>query len=55
MNRFHVIDPIAFERALTFDFEAWHWSDTRLTLAATLYWYARPGGGDDFAGAASRR
>jgi len=55
MNRFHVIDPIAFERALTFDFEAWHWSDTQLTLAATLYWYARPGGGDDFGGPAARR
>src|SRR5450432_159892 len=48
MNRFHVIDPIAFDRSLTFDFEAWHWSDTRMTLEATLYWYARPGGADDF-------
>jgi hypothetical protein len=48
MNRFHVIDPIPFSRSLSFDFEAWHWSDTRMTLEATLYWYARPGGGDDF-------
>jgi hypothetical protein len=48
MNRFHVLDPIPFDSSLTFDFEAWHWSDTRMTLEATLYWYARPGGGDDF-------
>jgi hypothetical protein len=49
MNRFHVLDPIPFERGLSFDFEAWHWSDTRMSLEATLYWYARPGGTDDFA------
>jgi hypothetical protein len=48
MNRFHVIDPIVFDHALTFDLEAWHWSDTQMTLEATLYWYARPGGADDF-------
>jgi hypothetical protein len=48
MNRFHVIDPIPFARGLTFDFEAWHWTDTRMSLEATLYWYARPGGTDDF-------
>jgi hypothetical protein len=47
MNRFHVIDPISFERSLVFDLEAWHWSDTRMTLEATLYWYARPGADDD--------
>jgi hypothetical protein len=48
MNRFHVLDPIPFERGLTFDIEAWHWTDTRMSLEATLYWYARPGGTDDF-------
>jgi hypothetical protein len=48
MNRFHVLDPITFERGLSFDFEAWHWTDTRMSLEATLYWYARPGGTDDF-------
>jgi hypothetical protein len=48
MNRFHVIDPISFERDLVFDFEAWHWTDTRMSLEATLYWYARPGAADDF-------
>ena len=50
MNRFHVIDPIPFDSALSFDFEAWHWNDTRMTLEATLYWYARPGSTDDFTG-----
>jgi hypothetical protein len=48
MNRFHVLDPIPFDRSLRFDLEAWHWSDTSLALDATLYWYARPDGSDDF-------
>ncbi len=48
MNRFHVLDPIPFESSLRFDLEAWHWSDTSMTMAAILYWYARPSGTDDF-------
>ena len=48
MNRFHVPDPIPFERSLRFDFEIWHWTDTAIAIDATLYWYARPGGRDDF-------
>jgi hypothetical protein len=48
MNRFHILDPIPFTSSLRFDLEAWHWTDTALTLAATLYWYGRPGTGDDF-------
>ena len=48
MNRFHVLDPIPFARALRFDFEIWHWTDnTSIALDATVYWYARPGGRDD--------
>ena len=30
MNRFHVLDPIPFSRALRFDLEIWHWSDTSI-------------------------
>lgn len=48
MNRFHVSDPVPFARSLRFDLEVWHWSDTTLDADATLYWYARPGGTDDF-------
>jgi hypothetical protein len=47
MNRFHVLDPIPFSRALRFDLELWHWTDTTVALDATVYWYARPGGRDD--------
>lgn len=49
MNRFHVLDPIPFSRALRFDLEIWHWApDTSIGVDATVYWYARPGGRDDF-------
>ncbi|HSS40170.1 MAG TPA: glycoside hydrolase family 172 protein [Polyangia bacterium] len=48
MNRFHILDPILFSRSLRFDLEIWHWSDTTIAADALLYWYARPGGHDDF-------
>ncbi len=48
MNRFHILDPIPFSRSLRFDLEIWHWSDTTIAADALLYWYARPGGHDDF-------
>ena len=48
MNRFHVLDPIPFVRALRFDLEIWHWTDNAsIAVDATVYWYARPGGRDD--------
>src|SRR6185312_970886 len=53
MNRFHILDPIPFSRALRFDLELWHWTDTSIAADALLYLYARPGGHDDFP--ASRR
>jgi hypothetical protein len=48
MNRFHILDPIPFEHRLRFDLEAWHWTDTSMSLDGTLYWYSRPRGEDDF-------
>jgi hypothetical protein len=48
MNRFLVLDPVPFRRSLRFDLELWHWSDTTVAADALLYWYARPGGRDDF-------
>jgi len=48
MNRFLIADPAPFRKSLRFDFELWHWSDTTMSLAAVLYWYAAPGAEDDF-------
>jgi hypothetical protein len=48
MNRFLVVDPVPFAERLRFDLELWHWSDTTVEASALLYWYARPGGRDDF-------
>jgi hypothetical protein len=53
MNRFHILDPIPFSRSLRFDLEIWHWSETSIAADALLYWYARPGGRDDFRSAAN--
>ncbi len=39
-NRFHVLDPITFDRSLRFDMEIWHWEEVHATFAATSYWYA---------------
>ncbi|HXJ21108.1 MAG TPA: glycoside hydrolase family 172 protein [Polyangia bacterium] len=52
MNRFLVLDPVPFTRSLRFDLEIWHWTDTSIAADALLYWYARPGGSDDFPGSA---
>jgi hypothetical protein len=53
-----VLDPIPFSRSLRFDLEIWHWTETAVGVDATIYWYARPGGRDDFphssTGSASR-
>ena len=54
MNRFLIADPVPFRRSLRFDLELWHWSDTTVRMAAMLYWYAAPGGGDDFPGGPAR-
>ncbi len=39
-NRFHIFDPIPFERSFKFDMEIWHWIECHATYAATTYWYA---------------
>jgi len=48
VSRFHVIDNIPFTEAFKFDMEVWHWQECEIAMAATSYWYARPGGSDDF-------
>jgi hypothetical protein len=49
VNRFHILDRIPFSRSFKFDMELWHWNDKCLVNAAVVaYWYARPGGTDEF-------
>jgi hypothetical protein len=49
LNRFHILDAIPFTTSFRFDMELWHWTpNIDVNLAATSYWYARPGAGDDF-------
>jgi hypothetical protein len=49
VNRFHILDNIPFRKSFRFDMEFWHWTpNIDVTYAATSYWYARPGGTDDF-------
>ena len=43
VNRFHVIDTIPFTKSFKFDMEVWHWAECEIAMAATSYWYARPG------------
>ncbi|UCG15578.1 MAG: DUF2961 domain-containing protein [Phycisphaerales bacterium] len=48
VNRWHVIDNIPYTRDFKFDMEIWHWSDCKLTVGAICYWYAHPGGTDNY-------
>ncbi|MEZ0327348.1 MAG: DUF2961 domain-containing protein, partial [Fimbriimonas sp.] len=42
VNRWHILDPIPYRRALKFDLEMWHWQDVQATFAHTAFWYAPP-------------
>lgn len=46
VSRFHILDNIPFKKDFKFDMEVWHWADVNVTMAATSYWYARPGADD---------
>ena len=49
VNRFHILDRIPFTRDFKFDMELWHWHQTsKVNMAVTAYWYARPGATDTF-------
>ncbi len=49
VNRFHIIDRIPFLKDFKFDMELWHWHATsKVNMAVTAYWYARPGATDGF-------
>lgn len=43
VNRWHVLDPITFEKSLRFDLEMWHWQEVTVDADSVAYWYARPG------------
>lgn len=43
VNRWHILDPLPFERSFKFDMEMWHWAEVDATFARTAYWYAPPG------------
>jgi hypothetical protein len=48
VNRFHVLDRIPFTTDFKFDMEIWHWRSCKVNLGLTGYWYAMPGGTDNF-------
>jgi hypothetical protein len=42
VTRTRSLDAIPFTKNFKFDLEIWHWAATRVTYAASTYWYARP-------------
>jgi hypothetical protein len=48
VNRFHIMDRIPFQQSYKFDMEIWHWKECKVNLAVTTYWYAMPGGSDEY-------
>ncbi|MBI5863755.1 MAG: DUF2961 domain-containing protein [Planctomycetes bacterium] len=49
VNRYHILDRIPFKHDFRFDMELWHWHETcKVDMAATAFWYARPGSVDQF-------
>jgi len=48
VSRFHVMDDIPFTESLKFDMEVWRGIDVIAHQSAMSYWYAAPGGTDNF-------
>ncbi len=47
--RWHVLDDVPYRESLLFDMELWHHRVVfPIAYARMAYWYALPGGGDDF-------
>ncbi|MEM9586932.1 MAG: glycoside hydrolase family 172 protein, partial [Planctomycetota bacterium] len=42
-TRIRSLDAIPFRKSIDFDMEIWHWSDTEVDYARTVFWYGRPG------------
>jgi len=41
--RWHVEDPIPFNKSLKFDMEAWHWKEVICTWERAIFWYGSVG------------
>jgi hypothetical protein len=48
VNRFHILDRIPFTKDFRFDMEIWHWKKCQVNASVIDYWYAAPGGTDEF-------
>ncbi len=48
VNRFHILDRIPFTTDFRFDMELWSHNPLPVDMAVTTYWYARPGGTDEY-------
>ncbi|MEL7265249.1 MAG: hypothetical protein AAFP69_10660, partial [Planctomycetota bacterium] len=42
-TRIRSLDAIPFQSSINFDMELWHWSETRVNYARTVFWYGLPG------------
>ena len=48
VSRFHIMDDIPYTASFQFDMEVWHWQDVPTNQSAITWWYALPGGTDNF-------
>ncbi len=48
VNRFHILDRIPFTTDFRFDMELWSHNPLPVDMAVTTFWYARPGGTDEY-------
>jgi hypothetical protein len=55
LSRFHILDDMPFTTSLKFDMEVWHLEECLMNYAATSWWYALPGSGDNFQSLDPRR
>ena len=42
-SRYRVLDTLPFTKSIKFDMELWHWRNTQMNYAPSVFWYARPG------------
>ncbi|RLD12230.1 MAG: hypothetical protein DRI44_01380 [Chlamydiae bacterium] len=42
-SRFQIIDNVPFEKSMKFNMEVWTHTSTTVSMASTVYWYAKPG------------
>lgn len=42
-SRYRNLDALPFTKSIKFDMELWHWRNTKMNYAPSVFWYARPG------------